>query len=1514
MENLTFKSVAKLLIIGVSLFVISVMLPNTFSRLSIMEESSNLQMYLYELTHELHALDEDLFTEDSWGEFYAVVRYQQEVLTDIALEIEVLLQKDDYYYEEIQLAAFEAIIDELALVESILDDAYYSLVLIDVPYEDDEFYYEDEEIEEELEEFNFTVYSVSTMEEILEIMVDGGYVTRHSLGVYTINTFYVFVLPYYEIDLQTSGVDLRLSMRDALDILMRLDGVSEIIVTEDLDYTHSEIFWEHQHYLFRVVVEYGQYGNWYIHDVVRSEDLTIRSSVPGELVIFYYHLSIYSSANLTLIDAIAAGQLSFGEHNIYHTYPCNTMNPDAQFTFISNDLSISDDIIIFSRTQSVFEGNLTTDHWFIFHGCDVVVNGNLNYVAEEFEWRGPSIGRRFPFSIQANRDLITYGNIIFDLVRLHESSWYTSHPYLFMGGASSVTLNGNINVNFDVYFYDPYTANLPPRYRVAPIFIMSEGDLVINGDFITSDSRAFPDFRVFGEGRIDVIGGYLINPNFYINCWFWNAVCYSEGIHVAGGTLLNPSFYHRGEYDEDTWERIEHYNISVMSGGTIYGHQPYFSRLAAAEWAPLNLNTMDLSFVGNEAWCDAHDPCYTDGILNIGLMTGGTIRPLWMYYTYSVDDLHVRVSTLSGGLIQNSYTEFDVMNDGTINNLGLDHDFVFFEENNYNCRVVGGRYGNDICFYSSVLMNESVMNGGFIYGASIQFIGDVLMNGGTIAYATSGALFSTDVGSHFTMTNGIFRNNSSKFGAVSHITGGIDFTIYNGRFENNHAEIGGVFYLNPLTRRQPSGFDDELISTLTINNGIFEDNSAELGGVIAVRDFFNGERVIYDDITSELAFETTNVIINDGIFTNNEALNGGVFYGFRYYESIGYSEDPMPGGWVWVGYEAYIEYCLMYGDGYGGFDECFEFYHTFMHDAFEGLLEHCLDWEYWSTVDWYGVVYNSLNDCIYHDTWIWLPQWGHIYPPSYFQYIPNQGLIPRICEGYLAGVLVQIECEILPLLAINDGEFENNEATHGGVIYLAQGMIDIFGGIFTANYAINGGVIYINEYEYLLEVQVIDVHFAHNEAYQNGGAIYIADVADNTVVTVAVQDSTFYSNTAINGMGGAIHVTDWNVHETRTLVTADYLSISVDDDTYFSNNSAYHQPTHPPLNPEITAISAADTTLFDTPINNFDISFYYTRARVDLFYFTKTEIDNQTPLPGAVFNLYRWSDVDDDWDLVDYFTSDADGIVNIEEELTYDGLYRLIEIDNPDDFVLPPDGHYWLISVSDEGIVATPTHHNGALAFNTENGLSVPNMPEVTLRFTKTNDYMYLGLDHESLLALSGAVFTLQFCPAQHIRTTQTSVGNPYRYCYNNLWSEIVETTTSSASGLVTFDRSISLDGVYRLVETVAPSGFRPPAGYWTVFYMRDDYSSPGRFNFNAHGIISLVPAFYRATCPTIVNIDDFTACDPDRIAAYFVGNFPIILLPATGGLGAIGLTIMGGLVLSLVMILYIRNNVLKEI
>ena len=293
-------------------------------------------------------------------------------------------------------------------------------------------------------------------------------------------------------------------------------------------------------------------------------------------------------------------------------------------------------------------------------------------------------------------------------------------------------------------------------------------------------------------------------------------------------------------------------------------------------------------------------------------------------------------------------------------------------------------------------------------------------------------------------------------------------------------------------------------------------------------------------------------------------------------------------------------------------------------------------------------------------------------------------------------------------------------------------------------------------------------------------------------------------------------------------------------------------------------------------------------------------------------------EIDIDGNLIeDVFISQASGLVELN---LFPGFrYRLTEIVAPDGFIVPA-GHWYIelgmdfrtgstnvahvtitrslyesCDVEDEDSYGNcPIREDVPFVFR-DGAWFVGNMPLGNpFSFFKTNDYLYMDMgairpEHPYLEYLSRAVFELR------------------RRGDNGEWpEEPLETVTSDSNGFVEFEELLTLDGEYKLTEIRAPRGFRVPHGYWIITWNNET----DRFEIVAGGTVALVPAFRETCSADVATIAD---CDSEDIVLY-LGNFPETVLPGTGGLGAMTLTLIGGLGLAFVVLLYLRGKTSDEL
>ena len=100
-----------------------------------------------------------------------------------------------------------------------------------------------------------------------------------------------------------------------------------------------------------------------------------------------------------------------------------------------------------------------------------------------------------------------------------------------------------------------------------------------------------------------------------------------------------------------------------------------------------------------------------------------------------------------------------------------------------------------------------------------------------------------------------------------------------------------------------------------------------------------------------------------------------------------------------------------------------------------------------------------------------------------------------------------------PELAIMNSAFRGNSAGWGGGAILAEHALSISGSVFSRNAAADGGALYSWGQ---ITVDITNSTFAHNEAEEDGGAIYDDGAAlDGDVLTLV--HVTFASNSALSG-------------------------------------------------------------------------------------------------------------------------------------------------------------------------------------------------------------------------------------------------------------------------------------------------------------------------------------------------------------------------------------------------------------
>ena len=310
----------------------------------------------------------------------------------------------------------------------------------------------------------------------------------------------------------------------------------------------------------------------------------------------------------------------------------------------------------------------------------------------------------------------------------------------------------------------------------------------------------------------------------------------------------------------------------------------------------------------------------------------------------------------------------------------------------------------------------------------------------------------------------------------------------------------------------------------------------------------------------------------------------------------------------------------------------------------------------------------------------------------------------------------------------------------------------ILDGGFNANSAIYGGGISIigDDSRFIMN----DDSVIRNNRQEKGGAIH---VSTTTVNALTLNNGMIENNYATYDGGGIFTV----AHENLTIAQA----------FRFSRNIAGNGAFRPSINLEYPDISTRSSSIFNHPLNNFDINF---TSDNPIFVLIEVESNRKT----TVTNLLQD---------VSYVITGANlnDIGNIYITLKPNLNPEQIIIELPDD----PDWDYEILEEAEKVTVVIAPEGFG-----------------VNFEFIKTDESIYdLTLDvndKEQVVRLNGAVFILE------------------RYTATNNWEEVRRVISGYkeevGNGLVQFEGV--LPGVeYRLREIAAPTGFRLPEGHWYI-------------------------------------------------------------------------------------------------
>ena len=308
-------------------------------------------------------------------------------------------------------------------------------------------------------------------------------------------------------------------------------------------------------------------------------------------------------------------------------------------------------------------------------------------------------------------------------------------------------------------------------------------------------------------------------------------------------------------------------------------------------------------------------------------------------------------------------------------------------------------------------------------------------------------------------------------------------------------------------------------------------------------------------------------------------------------------------------------------------------------------------------------------------------------------------------------------------------------------------------------------------------------------------------------------------------------------------------------------------------------------------------------------------------LPGAVFRLYRLeaqgdgAGIPDTWQQLGPAVTSQDvpqyGLVRFEG-LTFTGTYKLIEESAPRGYNTP-DGH-WIVRwnrvdpLDHTTWVIGATHHSGNPEFlrlpvgaaPPASRLYVGNMPaqEIEFNFRKTDYQLHTRIaptaawDMTHDILLGGAIFELYRyngdSPPADMLVYSGNIGtNPGQW---QLVGPALTSTDDPLDPAMMF--SLTVDGVYHLVEVAAPHGFMTPRGQWRIWVNEDEASD---FEIRNIGCIML---------PIILwNQED----------TFYIANILEFELPLSGGVGSSIYYVTGGTIVLMAavawMVLYSKKR-----
>ncbi|MCL2362105.1 MAG: hypothetical protein FWC73_09870 [Defluviitaleaceae bacterium] len=188
----------------------------------------------------------------------------------------------------------------------------------------------------------------------------------------------------------------------------------------------------------------------------------------------------------------------------------------------------------------------------------------------------------------------------------------------------------------------------------------------------------------------------------------------------------------------------------------------------------------------------------------------------------------------------------------------------------------------------------------------------------------------------------------------------------------------------------------------------------------------------------------------------------------------------------------------------------------------------------------------------------------------------------------------------------------------------------------------------------------------------------------------------------------------------------------------------------------------------------------------------------------------------------------------------------------------------------------------------------------VDFDFLKTDNYLYAA--PPSINLLPGAQFRLYRAidPGAPIGTSSADLVMYNAGVLDPRWEEVIfsagilssdyliATSTASVADIISF--MMDPRHQYQLVEIIAPANFQVPLGQWRITYSMptDTFNAPITVG-SAH-----IPAILRSNLPVLTSATHPVAPRDDL---FYLGNFRVMDLPMTGGLG-ISMPVLAGTVL----------------